>query len=111
MGEIKFLGQVDDDKKNRDDIEWIDEFYQFLQGKVPDNIHLKESEVPVLTKEQAFNVIWYLQEHFRILPDNFEQCSNCGNIYDTHCSGHHSEIDDKSYCDFCECLAPCEDEV
>lgn len=88
---------------NRDwtDIQWIEEFYEFLQGKLPEGVGMKHK--PKLSKEQAFKIIWYLQEHFPILPDDIEQCDVCGEIYDSGSQGYHSELTHKSYCsDSCE---------
>ncbi len=81
------------------DKEWIDEFYLFLQGDVPDGIEIRN---PVkLSPKKAMSIIWYLQEHFSILPDNIEQCSVCKDLYDSQATGYHSEIKDKLYCGIC----------
>lgn len=85
--------------ENRDwsDIEWVNEFYRFLRGELPEGIGMKYHK-PVLTKKQAFNIIWFLQEKFPILPDQIEQCSVCDELYDSYAQGHHSELTGKYYC-------------
>jgi hypothetical protein len=89
--------------QNRDwtDLEWIKEFYEFMQGDMPEGISLGKGGNPKLSKEKAFSIIWYLQEHFSILPDHIEKCSECGELYDSHSSGYHSELKGKFFCDGC----------
>lgn len=63
------------------DIESVKQFYSWLMGQgSPDGIYTASQ--PVLTEEEAFAVIWYLQEELEILPDKFERCRECGIIYD-----------------------------
>lgn len=92
--EIKLL--KNNDNRNWLDLQWINEFYNFLQGELPGNISIKKKLK--LSRQQAFSVIWYLQEHFPLLPDHIEQCSNCGCLYDSYSQGHHSELTTKFYC-------------
>lgn len=90
----------DEKRKGWTDREWIEEFYEFLLENPPDDIHLTD-EIPALnlSQKQAWRIIWYLQEHFPILPDNFERCDECGYIYDAKSEGAWSEKAGKSYCD------------
>ena len=76
------------DKKDWTDKEWIEEFYQFLQGNNPDSI---KGNLLSLSPNDAFTVIWYLQEHFSVFPDNIEKCSKCDNLYDANEEGYYSE--------------------
>lgn len=84
------------------------ELYEFLQGKIPDGISL--SYPPALTPEQAGSVIYVLQEHFRIIPDNYEQCESCNELFDSNCEGITTDdgqiceacSDDYHYCPLCE---------
>ena len=78
-------------------MEQIEELYQFLQGICPEGIYIKHP--PRLSKRKAFNVIWFLQEHLRILPDNYEQCCSCGDLYDVNGEGGYHR--DRLYCDPC----------
>lgn len=96
--QIKLL--KNNDNRTDTDLEWVDEFYHFLQGISPENINDGKPMVK-LPKQKAFNIIWYLQEHFPLLPDTIEQCSFCKDLYDSYSSGYHSELTGKFYCDSC----------
>lgn len=95
--------QLIKNNNNREDtdLEWINEFYRFLQGETPEGMSLGYGSKLKLTKRKAFAIIWYLQEHFCLLPDHIEQCSDCGELYDSHSSGYHSEKRAKFYCEGC----------
>ena len=88
------------------DLEWIEEFYQFLQGECPDSITLAWGDQPKLTSKKAFTIIWYLQVHFPILPDRIEKCWNCDDLFDTWSGGLYWESKGRHYCDGCENLVP-----
>ena len=64
------------DKKNWDDLRWIEEFYKFLHGDAPDEISFSRGYQPKLSHKKAFSIIYYLQEHFPVFPDHIEQCWN-----------------------------------
>lgn len=65
---------------------YIEQFYAFLQGKFhPDNIQMKD--VPTLSPDQAWHVIYCMQEYFGLFDDNFERCKDCGCIYDSQNGG------------------------
>lgn len=99
-------------------LEQVQEFHNWLQGKsCPDDIEF--AHLLKLTPEEAFCVIYYLQEEFGILPDNYEMCQECKGIYDSYNEGAYineestvikdgEEIDGNfpeevygSYCDSC----------
>lgn len=96
MREIKFQRQQDN-LEDKSPLELIKEFFEFLQGKCPDAINT--DNLPMLSSEQAFSVIYYLQEHLPIFPDTIEKCDSCGELFDLFYSGRH--------CDTCGNL--CED--
>ena len=75
------------------------ELYEFLQGTPPKCIFLKEK--PELTKKIAFNVIWYLQEHLRIVPDNYDFCTRCEELYDADWGGQHFDDPGINLCEGC----------
>lgn len=52
-----------------------------------------------MTDEQAFLVIYVLQEVYGIIPDTYEQCSHCGKLYDSEDEGKCYE--EENYCDEC----------
>lgn len=99
------------DKKDWSDLEWINEFYDFLQGEIPKTILIKN---PVkLNPEEAYSIIWYLQEHFSLLPDHIEKCDNCNQLFDDHNSGYYSEEGNEighHFCDGCIDLSPIDNE-
>jgi len=97
--EIKLL--KNNDKKEWTDLEWVNEFYDFLRGECPENIHFGKGHGIKLSSNKAYSIIYYLQEHFPLLPDNIEQCSVCKSLYDRHSSGYHAEFNEKFYCDSC----------
>lgn len=97
--EIKLL--KNNDNRDISDLEWIEEFYYFLQGTTPEGITLGHGHSPKLTKNKAFAIIWYLQEHFPLLPDQIEKCSVCGDLYNSYSSGYHSEVYNKFWCNSC----------
>lgn len=94
--------QKNNDNRDWTDLEWIQEFYYFLQGHIPESINLSGDCKVHLTPEQSGAVIWYLQEHFPILPDNIEKCDNCNEMYDSHSEGIRFDIEGKNYCGACE---------
>lgn len=102
--EIKLFKNNDD--RTDSDLEWITEFYEFLQGQIPESIHLSRGHAPKMTPKKAMAIIWYLQEHFPILPDHIEKCSNCDSLFDTWSSGIYWETKGKHFCNGCEHLVP-----
>ena len=78
-------------------IKQIEELYQFLQGTCPKGIYVKHP--PRLSERKAFSVIWFLQEHLRVLPDNIERCCRCGDLFDVN--RESGTYRDRLYCDPC----------
>jgi hypothetical protein len=66
-------------------LEQVDVFYKFLQGECPEKFYIKE--MPQLTQNQAFAVIYYLQEGLYVLPDTYEKCRICGDLFDSDNDG------------------------
>ncbi len=97
MKQIKLI--KNNDKKNWDDIQWVQEFYEFLQGENPDSIKVNNIN---LTSDNAFTIIWYLQEHFPLIPDRIEKCTECNELYDSFRQGYYSEKEGTHHC---ECSA------
>lgn len=88
---------------------YVQELYNFLQGKShPEDID--DNNKPNLTKEQAWHVIYCLQEHFGMLGDKFELCCHCGCIFDSENGGttidEDSEFDSSKYGIYCEDCRP-----
>lgn len=78
-------------------LEHIETLYKFLQGELPEGVHIKPS--PKLSQRRAFNVIYFLQEYLGIIPDNFDRCCKCGDIYNSQESGTYYRY--RNYCDHC----------
>ncbi len=55
-------------------------------GELPEGFTIGNR--PQLTVEQAFNVVWFLQEHLRVIPDYYEMCDQCERIYNSEEEGH-----------------------
>lgn len=104
--EVRLL--KNNDNRNWEDMEWINEFYKFLQGQIPDGMSLGRGHTIKLSPNKANSIIWYLQEHFPLLPDHIEKCDICNELYDPYNSGYYSELTSKFYCD--SCLPPFLDE-
>lgn len=87
-------------------IEQVQEFYEFLQGNRKETLDddgkskiiWKDEDIPKLSQEQAFAIIYYLQEALYILPGYYEKCKNCGDLFDSNNNGCRG-----SYCDDCGC--------
>jgi hypothetical protein len=89
-------------------LDQVKELYEFLQGNNPDSILMGKRNHPKMNYEKAYNVIWFLQEHLRVLPSSFEKCSICANLYDRASEGHYNDekYPGKFYCTWCDHLAP-----
>lgn len=61
---------------------FVQQFYKFLQGKMHP-YRISRENAPDLTKEQAWHVIYCMQEYFGIFDDRFERCKICDCIYDS----------------------------
>lgn len=97
------------DKRGLTDLQWCNELYDYLQNKpLPEDTGIKGQSGIKLNESQSFRVIWFLQEHLRILPDNIEQCDVCNELYDAHKSGLYIEEPYNASNHFCD---GCADQV
>lgn len=65
---------------------YMQKFYEFLQGKFhPENIMAEDA--PNLSRDQAWHVIYCMQEYFGIFDDRFECCRECDTIFDSYEEG------------------------
>lgn len=101
-GDLKAL--KNNDNKDWEELQWIQEFYEFLQGRLPESLSFPRGHSPKLSKKKAYAIIYYLQEHMPLIPDQYEQCSICGDIYDSSTEGIYWESKCKFYCGACEHL-------
>ncbi|ODU24143.1 MAG: hypothetical protein ABS95_02215 [Verrucomicrobia bacterium SCN 57-15] len=86
-----------------DPLEQTREIFAFLQGKIPEGYTIPELEIPKLTADQAWTVIWYLGNLYWEVTDHIERCDVCGDLYDTWRSGETLDYGDGpySFCDDC----------
>ena len=89
MSRIKFQRQQGN-IKGKSSLELLNEFFMFLQGECPNAISVRE--MPKLNSQQAFSVIYYLQEHLPVFPDTIEKCDRCGELFDLFYSGTHCDV-------------------
>lgn len=82
--------------KNSIGIDEVQQLMDMLQGELPDDINLQHLPPP-MTKEQAFSIIWFLQEITRVLPDSIEMCHVCDTLFDYNDSGHIVDEYDEWY--------------
>lgn len=69
------------------EIEKIQQFHDFLTGaSIPEGVLAKS---PKLKPKAAMTVIWFLQEVSRIIPDRFDMCDDCGEMFDSLSEGIH----------------------
>lgn len=65
--------------------------------------------IHTLNSQQAFSVIYYLQEHLPVFPDTIEKCDRCGELFDLFYSGTHCDVCG-NLCESCDdCLCNKED--
>ena len=68
----------------------MNELYSFLQGKfVPKNC-LHATDFPKISADEAWQVIYVMQEYFKLLPSKFERCNDCGRLYNSEREGIHT---------------------
>ena len=80
-------------------LEKTEELYAFLKGETPEGFTLNGQ--PQLSEEVAFTIIYVLQEKFNLIPDHFEQCGECKELFDMECEGHHFDGVGINLCDGC----------
>jgi hypothetical protein len=97
-------GFVDSEGKMMEEItlEQVEELFRFLQGEKIEGVIITSEVMPKLTSDQAWSVIWLLQEHLGALPDNYERCDECGEIYDAYCTGTNNDETGATWCENCD---------
>jgi len=90
-------------------VEQVEEFYDCLMGEeLYVEIEKKGEFYPLflemdlgLSPDQAFHVIWILQEVFNVVSSDYEKCAICHRIYDCNYDGHYvdsgNDSDDEWY--------------
>ncbi len=78
----------------------VTQFHDFLQGTIPDGVTVRK--IKKMNPDQAFAVIWFLQECCHLLPDHYEMCWNCKGIFDVYAEGAYIEKTGRNYCYSCD---------
>lgn len=104
MNEIKLL--KNNLGRKWDDLEWLQEFFDFLQGAVHKELHFSRGHAPKMSAKKAFSIIYYLQEHLPVFPDHIERCWHCGALFDTCSEGLYWQVKGRHYCGSCEYFVP-----
>lgn len=94
------MGKSDQSLSKQWTLEGVKELYSYLQGNSVDKI--TQLYAPKLSPDEAFSVIYILQEHFEAISDEFEQCAKCKELYDTSYGGNHYDNVGINLCDGCE---------
>jgi hypothetical protein len=81
------------------DLDWINCFYKWLQGEKPE--HCNYTIKGALTEDQAWSVIYYLQELLPVLPEYIERCDVCGELFDERDEGYYFSFDGTNCCPAC----------
>lgn len=89
------------DAKGQDiTLEKVQELFRFLAyGETPEGMIVKYP--PKVGPRKAMSIVWFLQEQMDILPDRFEMCVTCKEIYDTYTEGGYNEKTGRHHCDWC----------
>lgn len=85
------------EKRDWLEIEWVNEFYEFLKGELPEWVNTS----PKLNHRKAFSVIYYLQEKFPIINEYIEKCDVCNELYNSYEEGLYIEKPYKGNYHFC----------
>jgi hypothetical protein len=90
-------------EENDKDLERTQEFFEFLQGKLPDGVTVPKKEIPKLSADQAWTVIWYLGNQYWQVTDRVERCDVCGDLYHSWQGGYTLDFGQSpySFCDSC----------
>lgn len=86
-----------------DPLTQTEELFEFLQGKLPEGYTVPRREMPKLTADQAWTVIWYLGNLYWQVPDHIERCDVCEDLFDSNSSGTCLDYGKAPYhfCDNC----------
>lgn len=73
-------------------LEEVESFFAFLQGAKMPGFRFSENSPEIkLSAEQAYKIIYVLQEGLRVVPDKYEKCSICNSLYNIEEEGDHTE--------------------
>lgn len=87
------------ERREAEELDSIKTFHGFLQGTIPEGVTVRRFKK--MNPDQAFTVIWFLQEVCHLLSDHYEMCHNCKVIYDAWGEGHRNEKTGRCFCGSC----------
>jgi len=88
-------------EENDKELERTNNLFRFLQGIMPDGYSVRKRTVPKLSAEQAWTVIWYLQNQYWQPDDAIKRCDICGDLYHSWQEGRCLDYG-KAPCFFCD---------
>jgi hypothetical protein len=80
-------------------LEQVEDLVTMLTGGDTGGVHLAHQ--PALTREQAFSVLYYLQEVLFLVPNHYEMCAKCKLLYDSGNGGGVRQEDNALLCGDC----------
>ena len=81
----------------------MEELWDFLKHRIlPEGVGCG---IPKLSTQAAMNIVWFLQEVTKVLPDNYDVCDICGDLKKSDYL-HYYETNGKNYCESCIGFAP-----
>ena len=80
-------------------LDQVEDLVEMLTGGSTGTARLAHQ--PQLTRRQAFSVVYYLQEILCIIPDHYEMCGECDEMFDSECDGGTRQGDNVQICDIC----------
>lgn len=94
---------MSDAKEKEDELTFTERVFNFLQGTLPEGTFVPKKEIPKLTPDQAWTVIWFLGNERREISDHVERCEVCGSLYDSWNAGDTLDYGKSpySFCDNC----------
>lgn len=94
------------DKREWDAQQWVEEVYAFCGAEIPNKYTFQEGHEPKMSQKQAHSVIWYLQEHFSIIPSTIRTIQFCFNFFDSNSEGGYWQTKGKCFCGSCRYEVP-----
>ena len=87
----------------RSALDRTEELFRFLQGTLLEGYRIPADDIPRLTDDQAWTVIWFLGNQYWQVTDYIERCEVCGCLYDSKSEGAYLDYGEAPYhfCDDC----------
>lgn len=102
-----------------EELEKTEIIYDFLMtAELPEGFISEVADFPKMTADQAFLVIYILQESCGFIPESIEKCDACDELFDSDSSGFYLDeqyelngktLPKKYYGHWCDNCVPCVD--